>query len=284
MFVIAGATGHVGRVVAEQLLAHGKQVRIIVRNAEKAAPLQQLGAELAVGDLNDTAFLMLALSGTRGFFVLLPTNYMAADFYQDQCRAADSIASAVAGSRVPHVVMLSSAGAELSRGTGPIQGLHYLEQALRRTPTQLTALRPVHFLENIGESLQPAREHGIFPNFFPSADHELPMVASRDVAMQAVRCLLAPAQQHEVIDVVGPSYTPRAQAELLGRALGKALQVVDVPEPAWLDTLTQAGLPPPLAVALTEMQGWFVHGQLRHLGDRLVRGTTRLEQLLPELV
>lgn len=281
MYVIAGVTGHVGSVVAQQLLAQGERVRGLVRDAARAEQLREKGAELAVGDLNDEAFLLQALRGARGFFALLPTNYAASDFYADQRRTAEAIARAVAGSGVPHVVLLSSAGAELPEGTGPIRGLHHLEQLLRATGSQLTALRPVNFLDNIAEALGPARQQGIFPNFFASADLPIPMVATRDIGELAARCLLSPGTKHEVVDIVGPLITPRQQAALLGDALGKALTVVDVPEPAWAETLQQAGLSAQLAAVLSELYGWFAHGTLQHVGDRTVQGTRTLRDVLP---
>lgn len=281
MYVVAGVTGHVGSVVAQQLLSQGKQVRVLVRDASRGQQLAAQGVELAVGDLNDAAFLARALRGARGFFALLPTNYAATDFYADQRRTADAIARAVEESGVPHVVLLSSTGAELPDGTGPIKGLHYLEQRLRSTRSQLTALRPVNFLDNIAEALAPASEQGIFPNFFASADTEVPMVATRDIGEVAARCLLAPATRHEIVDIVGLHITPRQQAAQLGEALGKALTVVDVPEPAWSETLQQAGLSPQLADVLSELYGWFSHGTLQHEGDRTVHGTRTLRDVLP---
>src|SRR5690242_13128312 len=123
MFVVAGVTGHVGSVVAEQLLARGQKVKVIVRDAAKGAAWSRKGAEVAVGSLEDAASITAALRGASGFFTLLPPNFQAADFYGAQRKTADSIAAAVKESGVPHVVLLSSIGADLSDGTGPIKGL-----------------------------------------------------------------------------------------------------------------------------------------------------------------
>src|SRR5690606_10785283 len=66
MFVITGATGHVGSVAAETLLAAGHQVRVVVRDAAKAARLKALGAEVFVADLTDQAALARSVRGARG--------------------------------------------------------------------------------------------------------------------------------------------------------------------------------------------------------------------------
>lgn len=38
MYAVAGVTGNTGSVVADELLRRGKEVRVIVRNAEKGEP------------------------------------------------------------------------------------------------------------------------------------------------------------------------------------------------------------------------------------------------------
>jgi uncharacterized protein YbjT (DUF2867 family) len=193
MLVVAGVTGHVGSVVAEQLLSRGHKIKVIVRDAAKGAAWSQKGAEVAVGALEDQAFLTGALRGATGFFTLLPPNYQAADFYATQRATADSIAGAVKASGVPHVVILSSIGADLAAGTGPIKGLHYLENALRATGTQLTAVRAGYFQENVGNSLGPAKGMGIFPNFSASADYPMPMIATKDIGALAAELLASPS-------------------------------------------------------------------------------------------
>src|SRR5579859_2395310 len=120
MFVVAGVTGHVGSVVAQELLARKKPVRVLVRSAEKGSPWAKQGAEVAVVELEDEVALARSLAGATGFFVLLPPNYEAQDFFAKQRTTAESIAAAVHASAVPHVVLLSSVGAELPSGTGPI--------------------------------------------------------------------------------------------------------------------------------------------------------------------
>jgi len=86
------------------------------------------------------------------------------------------------------------------------------------------------------------RASGVYPSFLPP-DARLPAVATRDVAAPAARCLLEPPPRNQIIHVTGPSYSAREAAELLGRALGRALQVVHVPPERHIETLTAGGLP-----------------------------------------
>jgi uncharacterized protein YbjT (DUF2867 family) len=125
--------------------------------------------------------------------------------------------------------MLSSLGAELAEGTGPIKSLHYLENALSATGTKLIAVRACYFQENIAGLIPGAREAGIYPNFLPSPDMAIPMIATRDIGGLASLLRSAP-ERSETVDLVGPMYSARQLSDKLGRALGKRLQVVDIPE------------------------------------------------------
>jgi uncharacterized protein YbjT (DUF2867 family) len=284
MLVIAGFTGHVGSVAAQELLSKGAKVKVLVRDPAKGVEWSKKGAEVATGSLEDAAFLASALKGATGFFTLLPPNYHVAGFYAFQRKTADAIARAVKESGIPHVVMLSSIGADLDSGNGPIKGLHYLENELRATGVNLTAIRAGYFQENVGNSLAPAKTAGIFPNMSPSPDYPLPMIATRDIGLLVASELLLPSAKSEVIDLAGPAYTVRQVAELLGNALGKKLQVVDVPAKDHVATYVRAGMSQELAEIFTEMNAGFASGRIRPVGDRLKTGPTRLETTIKTIV
>ena len=72
MFLVMGITGKVGGATAEHLLAHGNEVRALVRDREKAANWANQGVELVDGDWNDSAAIEWALKGVEGAFVMLP--------------------------------------------------------------------------------------------------------------------------------------------------------------------------------------------------------------------
>jgi uncharacterized protein YbjT (DUF2867 family) len=284
-YVIAGITGHVGSVVAAELLAHGETIKAVVRNGSRGAIWRDRGAEIAVGSLGDRAFLGKALAGAAGSFVLLPPNASeTGDYFAAQRRTSDAIAGAVKDSHVPHVVMLSSLGAELAEGTGPIKTLHYLENALRATSTELTAIRASYFQENIETIIPAARETGIYPNFLPSADMAIPMVATRDIGRLAATLLKSPPPRGEIVDLVGPMYSARQLAEKLGAALGKPLQVVDIPATGQVEAMMQAGLPRAIAEIYAEMNRAIGSGLITAKGDRTVSGTTTIDDVLSGLL
>jgi uncharacterized protein YbjT (DUF2867 family) len=284
MFVVAGVTGHVGKVVAEDLLRQRKKVRVIVRSADKGAPWSKQGAEVAIGSLDDQAFLAKTLGGAEAFFTLLPPNFAAADFFASQKKTADAIAGAVKTSGVPHVVMLSSIGADHEAGTGPIKGLYYLENALRATGVTLSALRAGSFQENVAMSLGAAKQMGIFPSFAASADYPVPAIATKDIGALAVQLLLHKPAKSEAVDLVGPAYSNRQIAEQLGAAIGKKLEIVEIPPAGIVEALMKGGIPKHVAEVFAEMYDAGNKGLLVPAGDRLEHGSTTLDETIRHVV
>lgn len=276
MFVISAATGRVGTAIVEALLSRGVPVRALVRQEQAARVWRGRGAEAAVADLRDEAALTEAIDGARGFFTLMPFDLFVADLDAYAHEVSESVASAVRRARVPHTVMLSSGGADLEQGTGPIRGLHLMEQALRGSGTTLTALRSGHFQEKFTDVLESARHEGVYPVFASSADVPLPMVATEDIAQVAVEELLAGPRHSESVDLVGPAYTEREVAEALGGVLGRRLEVVTIPEAGWAGALGDAGFAPHIARSLAELYAADEQGLLRPRGDRSVRVSTEL--------
>ncbi len=285
MFVIAGASGHVGSVAAENLLARGQKVRVIVRDAAKGTVWSKRGAEVAVGALEDQAFLANALRGASGFFTLLPPNYQAQDFFASQRTTADSIAAAVKDASVAHVgVALAERGRGSQRRGRDRSRASTISRELRAMGKKTTAIRAASFQENVANLLEPAKKMGIFPNFNPSSDYPVPMIATRDIGVLAAETLATPPAKSDAVDLEGPAYSARQVAEKLGAALGKTLTVVDIPSSGWVAALTQGGLSPSMAVIMAEMYAAFASGAIAPRGDRRVKGSTPIDDVIKKLV
>lgn len=282
MYAITAVTGRVGGATALALLAADVPVRAVVRTPAAAQIWSELGAEVACADFTDQAALTRAFSGCSRVFVMLPTITTASD--TDHRRMGDSIAAAVAASAVPHVVALSSIGADLPDGTGPIRWLHHLEHRLQATGAVVSAIRSPHFQEKVEAVLPAATGAGIYPVFGDTADTLIPMVATRDIGTTAAQLLCSPPAHSEVIDLDAPAYTERQVAAKLGDALGRALQVVTIPRAGWLDAMVDAGVPPSLAAELVQLLDADHGGLLQPCGDRRVRCETTLDDTLRGIV
>ncbi|HEY8086544.1 MAG TPA: NmrA family NAD(P)-binding protein [Polyangiaceae bacterium] len=281
-FVVAGATGHVGSVVARELRSAGHKVRAIVRSAEKGKALAAQGAELLPGELGDLAFLTRALRGADGAFLLLPPPpHDSADVRAFQDRVSGVEAAAVNESGIRHVVLLSSWGAEHPSGTGPVVGLHVLEEALKKTGAVATFVRAGSFTENLLLMLPVAQQKGILPNFFPP-EHKVATVATRDIAAVVVKSLLAPPPRTEVVYVYGShEYSAVDQAAYLTKKLGKEIKLLNLPVTAASGAIQQGGVGASLANLFQEMYEGAMKGLLgTEPGHRVEKGASTIEDAL----
>ncbi|HLJ50334.1 MAG TPA: NmrA family NAD(P)-binding protein [Bryobacteraceae bacterium] len=253
MFVIAGATGNTGGVVANTLLAQGKPVTVLVRDAHKAEGLRQKGAQVATASVEDRNALAAALAGAEGAYLLIPPNYKAEDALGYSQRVADTLAGAVKDSGILHVVLLSSVGAQHAQGTGPIRGLHHAESAMRPVATNLTILRPGYFLQNWASGMEGVKSQGVLHNFL-TPERKIPMISTVDIGRFAAACLTDPAHGARVLELAGPEdYSPQDIAHAFDTALGKPVKLETHPLDAVIPTLTATGFTQDLARLFREM-------------------------------
>lgn len=287
MFAVAGVSGHTGQVVAETLLRAGAPVRVIVRDAAKAAPWAARGAEVAVVDLCDAAALAAALAGVDGAWLLLPPR-VAPGFAAYQRATGATIVEGVRRAGPGHVVFLSSIGAQHAAGTGPIAGLHPVEAGLRawaaETGKAVTLLRAGYFMENLGGSLG-ALEHGILPGFSP-VDQPYEMVATADIGRTAAGLLLRGGAEVRVVELGGgPAQTMAEAAAALSRLLDRPITAVQAPLEQMVPTLTGYGFPQDLAEMYRDMTAGIGSGLIAWEGTgQRVPATTSLQEVLAGLL
>jgi hypothetical protein len=121
---------------------------------------------------------------------MIPPDLGSADFRAYQEKLIDAIASAIERNSVKHVVALSSIGADKPAGTGPIAGLHVLEERLRAIAGLNTlALRAGYFMENTLPQAMVIQQMGAAAGPL-SPDLKIPMIASRDIGAFGADALL----------------------------------------------------------------------------------------------
>lgn len=222
MYAVTGASGHVGRRVSERLLSEHQKVRVISRNRGSLLPLERDGAEIWIGDLRDSDFLARAFTGTQAVFAMIPPSYGESNFRGYQNEVGRSIAKAVVQSGLKYVVNLSSMGADLPYGTGPILGLHDQEIRLDGIAgVNVLHLRPTFFLENLlGAAPGIERDHVL--SLALRSDLRFPAVATRDIADVASDRLLNLDWHGSVVqNLLGErDVTPTEIAVAIGKAIG----------------------------------------------------------------
>ena len=285
MYVVLGATGHTGSVVAQTLLERKQPVRVVVRSADKGAEWRAKGAEVSVASYDDQAALKRALQGARGVYLIVAPNYTAQPWLDAQRRAMDHAASAVRAIGNPHVVFLSSIGAHLPEGTGPIQAVRYGEQVLGAATSDFTAIRPAYFVENWAPVLGTAKAHGILPTFIAPAA-KVPMISTRDIGHVGAERLMAGGAGHETVELSGPElYSPDDVARALSQLLERPVSTQPAPLSAVVPTFKSFGFSDDAAKLFEDMYTAFSKGAIGYEhADRVVRGRVPLAEALKLLL
>jgi uncharacterized protein YbjT (DUF2867 family) len=288
MITVMGASGHTGRRIAELLLDAGEKVRAVGRSKEKLEPLARKGAEIQTGNAQDARFLTGAFRAAEGVFSLLPPDVGASDYRGLQDSMGEAMVKAVRESGVRRVVFLSSVGADLPAGTGPIAGLHAQEKRLGELKgVDLLILRPGYFFENFEETLGLIKHQGINGGAI-AADVEIPMIATRDIADAAAKALRERRFQGvSVRELLGPRDLSHAEAtRILGARIGNPqLQYVQFPYDDFMKALVQNGLSENVASQYAEMARALNEGRVKSVEGRRPENTTptRFEDFSVEL-
>jgi uncharacterized protein YbjT (DUF2867 family) len=218
-----------------------------------------------VGDVADADFLANAFAGATAVYTMIPTEYAAPDLAASQDRFGMTIAQAITAAGVERVVNLSSIGAHLSSGTGPITGLHRQEQRLNAIDgVDVLHVRPGYFFENHLLALDMIPAIGVYADM-TAPDAPLPMVATADIARVMARELRMPsAKGKRVLHLRAPRlYTMRESTALLGAAIGKPdLAYVQSDPQEARAALMQQGFSENVAAQLEEMSIAFSSGRL----------------------
>ena len=277
MYVVTGATGNTGRVVAETLLAKGKRVRVTGRSAKNLQSGVEKGAEAFVGSVADSSTMLRAFQGAQAVYVMIPPSYTAQDFRAYQNEVGSAYSSAIRQAGVPFVVNLSSVGAQLSQGAGPISGLYDVEQQLSQlNGVNIIHLRPGFFMENLLFNLDLIRNQNIVGTPL-RGDLPIPMIATRDIAEVAAQLLLS-------LDFSGPSskellgqrdISMNEATRIIGKAIGKeGLAYVQFPYQQAEQAMMAMGLSQDVARSLNEMDQALNEERVRPLEDRTSANTT----------
>lgn len=223
MYVITGASGNIGKVLAMELLSKGKQVRAIARHPDKLQALADKGAELAIGDIKDPSFVKKAFKGATACYCMIPGDLHSDDLTRDQHHKVNNLFEAVKANNVKYVVLLSSVGAHLREGAGVVDGLGYMEHKFDELKdTNIKILRPSYFMENLFGQIGTIKQMGIIGAPLKS-DLKLPMVATKDIAKVAFEHLNSLDFKGNTIEyILGPrDITYNEVAAVLGKAIGK---------------------------------------------------------------
>jgi uncharacterized protein YbjT (DUF2867 family) len=273
MYVILGATGNTGSIAADVLLSKGKKVRVVGRDLGRLQRFVDKGAEAFTADISNVAALTKAFSGARAAYLLLPP----AKSPEDQERDSDGIAKAAKESGLRYAVHLSSYGAQLAKGAGPVSGLHSSEQKLNAIDgLNVLHVRAAYFMENNLAAIGMIHKMGLFGNAL-APDTKFPMVATRDVGNYAAQRLLdLDFSGKQTREVLGErDLTMTETTAVIARRIGKPdLRYQQFPYDQVQQALMQLGVPPKGAAMYIEMYKAINAGALVPLEPRSRENTT----------
>lgn len=277
MYVILGATGNTGSVAAETLLAKGEKVRVVGRSKERLSRFASRGAEAFEADVTDSAALTKAFSDARAVYAMLPPDPTNTDYRAHQDEVTNSIAKALEAASVTHTVALSSFGADKVDKTGPVAGLHVMEERFAQIPNlNALYLRAGYFMENTLPQVGIIKSFGMMAGPV-SADLAMPVIASRDVGVAAAEALLkldfTGKQTRELQGQRNLTYLD--MAKIVGAAVGiPNLTYIQLPAEQIIQGMTQMGISKNIAGLICEMSDSMNNGHMRALETRSAANTT----------
>ena len=280
MYAITGVTGKVGGAVARNLLAAGRPVRAVLRDANKAEGWADQGCAIALAEMTDAAALTTAFSGAEAVFILPPPIFDPAPGFPEIRAVIAAVTAALAAARPARVVHLSTIGAQATQpNLLSQQGL--VERALRALPLPVSSLRPAWFMENFAWDMASAREEGVLPSFLQPLDRAIPMAATADIAGTAAALLMQ--SKDGVVEIMSAAVSPNTAAAAFANILGRDVTARAVSRETWGTLFKGQGMRDP--VPRIQMLDGFNEGWLTFEDPaRVVQGSTTLETVLRGLV
>jgi uncharacterized protein YbjT (DUF2867 family) len=284
MYAITGITGKVGGTLARTLLADGRPVRAVVRDARKGEEWAALGCEVAIAAMQDASALTAALSGTKAVFILPPSEFDPQPGYPEAKKVIGAVVEALTTAKPGRVLCLSTVGADVTRDNLLSQRT-MMEAALSTLPMPVTFLRPGWFLENASGDVATALETGVIHSFLMPLDKHFPMVATRDVGRVAAKLIQEDWTGTRIVEMEGPRrVSPNDLAAAFARVLGTPVRAEIVPRETWEDLFRSQGMkyPGPRIRMLDGFnEGWidFSSG-----GANAIKGTVSVEEVVASLV
>jgi uncharacterized protein YbjT (DUF2867 family) len=245
MILVTGATGTIGREVVAELRRLGAPFRVAVRSPEKAP-----GEQAVTFDFSRPETFGPALRGMETIFLLSPPG-------QNELEAPVIEAAKPAGVR--RIVRLSVWGAEKEAFVFSLPH-RAMEKRVEASGAAWTFLRPNGFMQNyLNMHAESIRTRGEF--VLPAGDSRHSIIDARDVGAVAARLLTETGHAGRAYSLTGPEPLSNGQiAEKIGRALGKPVRYVDMPEAEYRKRMLGFGLPEPFVDGFIDLQRYYRTG------------------------
>jgi NAD(P)H dehydrogenase (quinone) len=281
MIAVTGATGKLGRLVMERLLARvpANELVAVVRSPESAADLATRGVQVRRGDYEDPASLNAALAGTDRLL------FISGSEVGRRVAQHQAVVNAARAAGVKLLAYTSILNADTT-GIGLAAEHKATEAMIRASGVPFVFLRHGWYLENYTETLGPALGMGMV--FGAAGEGRVAPATRADLAEAAAVVITGDGHAGKVYELAGDeSFTLSEFAAAVSRWAGKPIGYTNLPEAAFAEALVGAGLPEPFARTLADADVGIARGDLTTAsGDlrRLIgRPTQTLEETLAKL-
>jgi uncharacterized protein YbjT (DUF2867 family) len=222
-YVITGSIGHISKPIVNALVAANHQVTVLTSKTERVADIESLGATAKVGSVEDAAFITSAFAGADAVYLMIPPKWKTDNWFGYQQTVANNYVNAITANNIKYVVQLSSIGAHMRKGAGPIDGLGYLEEQLLGLQNVNTiALRPSYFFYNLFSQIGLVKQAGIFGANYGGTNEKLILVDTNDIAAVAAEKLLDLSFSGFTTQYIASDEVSTDDiAKVLGEAIGK---------------------------------------------------------------
>jgi uncharacterized protein YbjT (DUF2867 family) len=251
--VITTPTGNIGKHALQQLLQAGADVSVIVRQPEKLSDSIRSRVKVHQGSLTDSDLVTKAFRGAKAALWVTPPSLTHPDVAAYHSELGAVAATAIKESKIPYVVNVSSAGAQLENA-GPISGLADVERQMNAVAENIVHLRPGFFMENFLQQIGPSKNDGAIYQPLPG-DMPYPIIATQDIGAVAARLLLETNWRgRQVRGLHGPADLTFADAtKILSDAIGRPVKYVQITPDQAYQAFLGMGASPGFAKALVEM-------------------------------
>lgn len=285
-FVVTGSLGNISKPLAEKLVAAGHQVTIISSKADKTAQIEALGASAAIGSVDDVVFLTQTFTGADAVYTMVPPNFGADNWKKYIADIGENYAEAIHAAGVKNVVNLSSMGAHMPEGCGPVSGLFFVEKAMNVLEgVNVKHLRPGFFYTNFLANVGMVKHMGIIGGNY-GENAKLVLVHPSDIAEVAAEEIQGLKFKGKSIRyIVSDEKTTNEVASILGKAIGKPeLPWINFKDEETLGGMLQAGVPEEIAKNYAEMGATMRSGEMDsdYLKNKpTIFGKTKFEAFAP---
>lgn len=231
MILLTGATGKTGSATAKSLNERGIKFKALIRNEEKKAGLESLGAEVIMGSIDNTESVDQSMEGVETALILLPNS-------ESQLNLERRLVDSAKQAGVKRVVKVSSIEATPD-ATSPIPRLHLeSEEYIKQSGLSWTMVKPNFYMQNLLASAATIKDQGKI--FLPMGEGKTGMIDTTDVGSFLAKVLSEDGHESMNHEITGPNILSFYEvAEIFSQALGQKVDYIDVPLAAYKETLGQ---------------------------------------------